>query len=381
MVVAVACLCTWYWLADLCADAGLPCVLGQALSLQAIHGGKATHDKSDSHKMAALLRGGRLPQASVSPAQMRATRALVRRRMPLAHQRAELLAHGPNTHSQSTLPALGQKSAYKATRDGVAERCADAAVPKSLAVDLALLTSDDAVRRDGELTLLTTAKHHEANTLSLRHTVPGIGPLLRLVLLSAIHPSNRCPSVQDVVSSCRRVTWATASAGKRLGTAGATIGQAHLQWAFAEAAVVCLSDHPAAQTYLARLETKHDKGPACTMRAHKLARAGSDRLTRQVAFETETCCQRAGRGADEPEASLDHQGVHRHEALERAACTASVHAKVPRGHETLRPAPVMGPPLSLLFFAALVAHGRRVLLLPRAWGSLDNVDALSPICA
>jgi len=41
MVIAVACLVTWYWLADLCAQAGLPCVLGHALSMQAIPGGKA----------------------------------------------------------------------------------------------------------------------------------------------------------------------------------------------------------------------------------------------------------------------------------------------------------------------------------------------------
>jgi hypothetical protein len=65
MVGAVACLFTCYWLAALCADAGIPCVLGHALSMQAIHGGTATKDTIASHKMAALLRGGRLPPASV----------------------------------------------------------------------------------------------------------------------------------------------------------------------------------------------------------------------------------------------------------------------------------------------------------------------------
>jgi hypothetical protein len=52
MVVAVECMFTWYWLADLCADAGIPFVLGHALSMKAIHGGKAKNDKIDSHKMA-----------------------------------------------------------------------------------------------------------------------------------------------------------------------------------------------------------------------------------------------------------------------------------------------------------------------------------------
>jgi hypothetical protein len=65
LVVAVECLFTWSWLADLCAQEGIAFVLGHALYMQAIHGGKAQNDKSDSQKIAALLRGGMLPQASV----------------------------------------------------------------------------------------------------------------------------------------------------------------------------------------------------------------------------------------------------------------------------------------------------------------------------
>ena len=86
--------------------------------------------------------------------------------------------------------------------------------------------------------------------------------------------------------------WSQASAGTRLGTSGAKIGQAHLTWAFAEAAVLCLRDHPAAQPYLARLEKKHDKGKALTILAQKLARAVYSMLHRKVAFDTETFFQR-----------------------------------------------------------------------------------------
>jgi transposase len=174
---------TWYWLADLCADEEIPFVLGHALYMKAIHGGKAKNDKIDSQKIAVLLRGGMLPQAYVYPAEMRATRDLLRRRMPLARQRGELLAHVPHTNSQSTLPAIGTKIAYNANRDGVAERFAAPAVPKSIAVDLALITSYAALLRDVELTIVTTAKHQDANTLYRLQTVPGIGTILSLVLL------------------------------------------------------------------------------------------------------------------------------------------------------------------------------------------------------
>jgi len=58
--------------------------------MKAIHGGKAKHDKIDSHQIAVVLRGGMLPQASGYPAQMRATRDLLRRRTHLMRKRAAL---------------------------------------------------------------------------------------------------------------------------------------------------------------------------------------------------------------------------------------------------------------------------------------------------
>jgi transposase len=260
--------------------------------MQAIHGGKAKNDKLDSQKIAQLLRGGMLPQADVYPAKMRATRDLLRRRMHLTHTRAALLAHVQNTHSPYHLPALGKKIAYKAHRDGVAERFADPAVPKSMEVDLALITYDDALLRDVELSILKTARHPDANTLYLLQTVPGIGQMLSLVLLDEVHDITRLPRVQAFLSSCRLVKGSKASAGKRLGTSGAKIGNAHLKGAFSEAAVLFLRDHPAAPKYLARLENKHGKGKALTILAPKLARAVYYMLNRQVAFATKTFFQR-----------------------------------------------------------------------------------------
>jgi hypothetical protein len=137
--VAVACLFPWYWLADLCPQEGMPCVRGHALLRTASHGGKATNDTIDAHKRATLRRGGRLPQAYVYPAQMRATRDLVRHRTPLRRQRAALFAPVHNTHSQYHLPEIGTNIASTATRDGGAERLHAAAGPNTLAAALALI--------------------------------------------------------------------------------------------------------------------------------------------------------------------------------------------------------------------------------------------------
>jgi len=71
--------------------------------------------------------------------------------------------------------------------------------------------------------------------------------------------------------------------------------------------------------------------------------------------------------------------VNLKEALDPASCLASVNAKVPIGQHPLSPLPLIGQPLSLRFVTALVANGLRVLLLTRAWLSLDNASTLSPI--
>src|SRR5262249_13803936 len=78
---------------------------------------------------------------------------------------ADLLAHVHHTKSPYNLPAIGNKLAYKANRDGGAERFADPAVHKSLAVELALIPSDDALRRDVARTIVTTARPHDAPPL------------------------------------------------------------------------------------------------------------------------------------------------------------------------------------------------------------------------
>jgi hypothetical protein len=114
---------------------------------------------------------------------MRGTRDLLRRRMHLMRQRAELLAHIQHTNSQYNLPEIGKKIAYKAHRDGVAERFPEPAVQKSIAVDVALIDHDDQLLRDVELSIGKTAKPHHAHTLYLLRTVPGIGAILSLVLL------------------------------------------------------------------------------------------------------------------------------------------------------------------------------------------------------
>jgi hypothetical protein len=115
--------------------------------------------------------------------------------------------------------------------------------------------------------------------------------------------------VQDFASYCRLVKCAKASAGKRSGTSGTKIGNASLTWAFSEAAVLFLRNHPKGQICLARLEHKHGKGKALTVLAHKLARAVYDMLQRDTVFDMDKFLNSSRSRAGEPDASLDHHGI------------------------------------------------------------------------
>lgn len=285
LVIAVECLFCWYWIADFCEEQGIPFVLGHALYMKAIHGSKTKNDRVDSHKIAALLRGGTFPQAYVYPRQMRPTRDLLRRRLFFARKRGELFAHIQNTNTQYNLPVLEQRARKTKDRGAIIEHFEDPVVQMSIASDVGLLESYDDVIRDMELYLIhEVRKDHNANFFLLR-SIPGIGEILALTLLYEIHDIERFPRVQEFLSYSRLVKGTHESAGKVKKTTGGKMGNVHLKWAFSEAAALFLRGNTAGQKYFARLEKKHGKGKALSVLAAKLGRAVYYMLRRSKPFD------------------------------------------------------------------------------------------------
>jgi transposase len=248
LAVACECMFAWYWLADLCLEEKIPFVLGHALYMKAIHGGKAKTDPIDAGKIAVLFRGGMLPQAYVYPKGMRETRDLLRRRTYLVRRRAEALAHLVNTNSQYNLPPLAKKLAYAANREelDLAGRFTDPSVQKNVAVDLALIDAYDEQVGDLELYLTRAAKVDDAQAYARLRSVPGVGKVLALVLLYEIHDIRRFAAEGQFLSYARLVRCVHESAGKKQGTGGHKIGNAHLKWAFSEATCLLLRASPLA---------------------------------------------------------------------------------------------------------------------------------------
>jgi transposase len=237
LVVAVECIFTWYWIANFCAERDIAFVLGHALYMKAIHGAKSKNDRIDSAKIAAMLRRGMLPQAYAYPREMRAARDLVRRREYFMHQQSELL------------------EVYRA------------------------------VLHELELAITREAKHHDPTAYYLLRSIPGVGPILALVILYEIGDIARFPEVGHFISYARLVKCAHESAGKRTGGRGNKTGNSHLKWAFSEAAVLFLRGNERGQRMRDQLAAKYGNAKALSLIAQKLGRTAYFVLKRKEPFD------------------------------------------------------------------------------------------------
>jgi transposase len=287
LIVGVECMFAWYWLADVCHDQHIAFVLGHALYMKFIHGGKAKNDKIDAGKIARLLRGGNFPLAYVYPKGMRETRDLLRRRMYLVHKRAELMTHLQILNSQYNLPPFRKKLSFAANRTAmqIDQRFSDPSVQKSATLDLGVIERLDELIGDVELYLTRTAKVDDVQSYHRLQTIPGVGKVLALVLLYEIHDIGRFDEVGQFLSYARLVRCLHESAGKKLGTGGKKIGNAHLRWAFAEAACLFLRASERARKWKQKQEKKRGPAKALAILAAKLGRAVYHILRKKEAFD------------------------------------------------------------------------------------------------
>jgi transposase len=218
---------------------------------------------------------------------MRATRDLLRRRLLFVRRRSELFTHIRITFHQLNLPAPADRLRQPRNRVGLLDAVPDPIVRANIEADLVVADRLDDVIHSLEHTIGHQARVDDPTTLRLLQTIPGVGRILSLTLLYEIHQIERFPRVQDFLSYARLVKSQKASAGKVTGTSGAKIGNAHLKWAFSEAAVLFLQKNPRGQRFVQRLRSKHGKGKALSILAARLGRASYFMLRRSTAFDME----------------------------------------------------------------------------------------------
>ena len=253
--------------------------------MKAIHGGKAKNDRIDSYKIACLMRGGNFPLAYVYPKEMRATRDLLRRRMKIVRHGANLKAHVANTTSQYNLPPNKVNLKNLDAREQLRSAFPDQVVQRNVDLDMVLLDCYAKELSKIEWFLEQQAKQHNPVHLHLLKSISGIGRILSLTIIYEVGDIHRFESVQKFASYSRLVKCKAESAGKSYGTQGNKIGNAHLKWAFSEAAVLFLRGNKKAQRYLQRLQRRMSKAKAISVLAHKLGRCVYFMLKNETVFD------------------------------------------------------------------------------------------------
>ena len=204
-------------------------------------------------------------------------------------------------NSQYNLTPFRKKLSYAANREElqVADQFPNPSVQQSATADLALIDCLDERIRELELYLTRTAKVDDVQTYHRLRTVPGVGPVLALVLLYELHDISRFATVGQFLSYARLVRCAHESAGKKKGTGGKKIGNAHLRWAFGEAVCLFLRASEHAKKWKQQQTAKRGEGKALGILgilAARLGRAVYPMLRKREAFDEERFWQGGGRG-------------------------------------------------------------------------------------
>jgi transposase len=260
LVVGCECRHCWYWLADACREHQIAFALGHAWAMKAVHGQKTKCDRHDALAIARLLRGGNFPLAYAYPKERRGLRDLLRARLRLVRQRAELYGHVHTARRQANLPPVSSDVKYKSKRAAITADIADPFVRRRVATHL-------------EAEIDAAAKEHYPTELAVLQSAPGVGPVLSLTILLEIDTVGRFDTRQQFCSYARLCGAVQESAGRRTGAGNRRAGNAWLKWAFSEAAVLSAQKDERIGALLRRLASKLGKPKALSALAHKLGRA------------------------------------------------------------------------------------------------------------
>lgn len=199
---------------------------------------------------------------------------------------AQLKAHVSSTVSQYNLPAPETRLNLQNSpaRERMHHFFPDEAVQKSMDLNLNIIDTMVHEIYKIEHYVKLKAQYQKGSDFHILKSFPGIGKILALTILYEVGDIQRFGRVQQFASYARLVKCKAESAGKTYGTQGNKIGNAHLKWAFSEAAVLYLKGNDKAKRYLETLQKRMSKAKALSALAHKIGRCVYFMLKNQQVF-------------------------------------------------------------------------------------------------
>src|SRR5262249_33813925 len=266
-----------------------PSARGRPGARKPSHGRSTNAARHDAQAIARLLRGGNFPLAYAYPKERRGRRDLLRARLRLVRQRAELYGHVHTARRQANLPPVSSEVKYKSKRAAVTADIVAPFVRRRVATHLALLAPLDTTIGRLEAEIEQAAQEHYPTELAVLQTTPGVGLVLSLTILLEIDTTDRFATRQPFCSYARLCGAVQGSAGQRVGPGNARAGNAWLKWAFSEAAVLSAQKDERLGRLLERLASRLGKAQALSALAHKLGRAFCHMLHTKEGFDSNRC--------------------------------------------------------------------------------------------
>lgn len=261
----------WYWLVDGLQGQGLDVRLANVAQMRQYEGIKHTDDASDAAWIAEQMRLGILPQSYIYPAAVRPVRDLLRRRMLIVQQRTQNLLSLESLFARWGLEAPSATALKKWTFEKVQALKLEPFTQEQLRILLELVRTQDALARQIEQQVLGWLRPLEIHQRIQQ--VPGIGPLLGMVVVLESGDFGRFPSAGHYASYCRAVQSRRESNFKAKGQNNRRNGNRYLAWAFAEAAVHAIRHYPRIAAWYERKKRRRNVPVARKALACKLAKA------------------------------------------------------------------------------------------------------------
>jgi transposase len=264
--IAVETVGTWYWMIDEMERAGHLPQLTHAGKAKSMMGKINKTDKLDARGLAVLLRNGTLPSVWIPPAELRDQRELPRMRMAMVRVRTMLKNR---IHALLTKYAIVIKEVTDifGVRGRLLLRSRLPELPPhtrhSVEAHLELLEQTEEQIRLSEKQI--EAVIERTPPMQLLMTLPGVGPLLAVVIAMEIGDVGRFPGPQHLASYAGTVPRIRSSGGKTYHGRVRPDVNRYLKWALIEAANVVVSHQSHwRQRHVVRLYTRimHRRGHA-----------------------------------------------------------------------------------------------------------------------
>lgn len=257
-----------------------PMQLVNTTAVQQYAGLKYSDDRHDAFWLAHLMRLSILPTGYIYPAEQRAVRDLLRRRMQLVRIAAGRLISIQSQIWRSTGCRVSAAQLRKADFElPLADGPVHQATQCMLNVHRAVQQEIDVLER----TVLSVARM--APSFEILQTITGVGVILGMTIWLETGDIRRFQSAGKYASYSRCVKSERLSNGKKKGEGNRKAGNKYLSWAFSEAAHFAVRFDARAKRFFERKRNKTSGIVAIRAVAHKLARASYCMLRDQAPYD------------------------------------------------------------------------------------------------